>query len=533
MLTRLFYHNLLGTQSLTTNFQRLSEDLSFLLESNPREAIRKAREIKTHAAESKKLKSLQAAILVDGGTLADDRGAVEEGVGILRDLHAVLPVSGIKYNLANGILALVGNPPRDSTWVDHQERTREFRAEIRQLLWHAARDEDADYCLRTTAWTNLANQFSNSFRLSEAHDARMAALKADPENGVAAGSAAKELLWLYRQGGCSELTLMEATMLAKLALQHEDRIIQYAGNKAAVEIAEFAKGFDEPPQRSSHTDPFIEWLENERLTLSPAVELVDPALGKLDWLTLPGIIDRTSEADGRPPAIFAMFNVLKSDFILARDLAWRARDEDLWPKTGRFADTLDYAEYGPDSSALALAHRTALDLLDKIAVTANHYFGLGRPPNRVSFGRLWRRRETQKSGILPPPLTKAVDETIRSGVGALYGLVELADDYASKDGILHSQQNLRNAGTHRFVVLHDLEGSRDRRKIPEIEHLEREEFTQEVLKALRAARSGIQMLALAVSQHQRVYHRQSPGMVFTQVVPDHDWVRGRQKSTDE
>lgn len=518
---------------MTEKFQKLSENLSSLLESNPLEAIRKAREIETRAAAGSNFKSLRAAILVDGGVLANDRSAVEEGVEILRDLHATHPLSEIKYNLANGILGLVGNPPRDSTWVDHQERTREFRAEIRQLLWHASQDEGADYRLRTTAWTNLANQFSNSFRLSEAHDARMAALKADPENGVAASSAAKDLLWLYGQGGCSELTRMEAIMLAKLALQHEDRIIQYAGKKVAVQIAAFAKGLDDPPQRSPHTDPFIKWLENERLTLAPAVELVDPALGKLDWLTLPGIIDRTSEADGRPPDIFAMFNVLKSDFILARDLAWRARDVDLWPKTGRFADTLDYAEYGPDSSALALAHRAALDLLDKIAVTANHYFGLGCPPNKVSFGRLWRHRKTQKSGMVASPLTKAVDETIRSGVSALYGLVELADDYGSSDGILHSQKDLRNAGTHRFVVLHDLGGSRDRRKIPEIEHWEREEFTQEVLKALRAARSAIQMLALAVSQHEKVYLRQSPGMVFTQVVPDHDWVQGRQEITDE
>lgn len=50
------------------------------------------------------------------------------------------------------------------------------------------------------------------------------------------------------------------------------------------------------------------------------------------------------------------------------------------PKTGQFADALDYALYGPDTSALVLAHRTALDLLDKVAVTANSYFELGLAP---------------------------------------------------------------------------------------------------------------------------------------------------------
>src|SRR5690606_35804432 len=113
--------------------------------------------------------------------------------------------------------------------------------------------------------------------------------------------------------------------------------------------------FDDPPLRSPHVDPFVNWVECERLTLAPVVELVDPALGKLDWLTLPGILERESGASGMPPPVFAMFNVLKSDFILARDLAWRAGNENVWPSTGSFSDTLDYADYGPDVSALILA----------------------------------------------------------------------------------------------------------------------------------------------------------------------------------
>ena len=101
--------------------------------------------------------------------------------------------------------------------------------------------------------------------------------------------------------------------------------------------------------------------------------------------------------------MFAMLNMLKSDFVLAGDLAWRASDKNTWPKTGQFADTLDYAMYGPDTSALILAHRTALDLLDKVAVTANYYFGLGVAPNKVGFGSLWRDAADKETGS---PLTK-------------------------------------------------------------------------------------------------------------------------------
>jgi hypothetical protein len=68
---------------------------------------------------------------------------------------------------------------------------------------------------------------------------------------------------------------------------------------------------EDPPTRSPHKDPFIGWVERERLTLAPAVELIDLALRKLDWLVLPGILERESGPGGTPPPVFAMFDVLK------------------------------------------------------------------------------------------------------------------------------------------------------------------------------------------------------------------------------
>jgi len=263
------------------------------------------------------------------------------------------------------------------------------------------------------------------------------------------------------------------------------------------------------------------------LTLSPAVELIDPELDKLDWLMLPGIMERLGEPGERvaPPPVFAMFNVLKSDYILARDLLWRARDERAWPATGRYADTLDYASYGPGVSALILSHRTALDILDKIAVTANHYFELGKEPNDIYFGKLWRKKLDRVTGECP--LAEPVEMAIRGGVSALYGLVELAEDYDGKTGILRSYKDLRNAGTHRFVVLHDLGAPAGYRKASEVEHHERERFAQEALRALRVARSAIQMLVLAIAQHERGLKQRAGGHIGSLTVPDHDWVRGR------
>lgn len=513
--------------SMLDRFYERSAHLTTLLNNDPAEAVKQARgiDLDPDTPEHFNLMILRAATLVDGGALTQQKDAIEEGVLLYRYLHSQFPTAAITYNLANGLVAAAGRPPVDPTWLDHQEHTRELRAEARRCFWQVAQDVDADSELRTRAWTNLANQFSNSYRFGEAHDAWLSALEIDPENGVAASSAARNLLWLYERGGCSDLTRIEAIMLAKIAHRNRDRVIQYAGAQAAEQISAFANELGDLPPRTSHTDPFLRWVERERLTLAPAVELIDPALGKLDWLTLPGILERESGANGKPPPVFAMFNVLKGDFILTRDLIWRASDESVWPATGRFADTLDYATYGPDASALILAHRTALDLLDKIAVTANHYFALGLPPDRVYFGKLWRGKPDKSTGLCP--LSEQVETAIRGGASALYGLVELAEDYDSSAGILRSQKNLRNAGTHRFVVLHDLGDPAHSRQAPEIEHHRREQFTQEALRALRVARSAIQMLALAISQHEQGLTQRTTGFVGPLIVPDHDWIRGR------
>lgn len=508
-------------------FYEKSAHLNTLLNSNPAEAVKQARDINLNLGTDERfnLMGLRAAILVDGGALTQQQDAIEEGLALFRELHSSFPVADVTYNLANGLVAATGAPPRNADWLSHQELTRERRAEARRCFWKVAQDADADSTLRTQAWTNLANQFSNSFRLGEAQDGWLAALEIDPKNGVAASSAARNLLWLYERGGCSELTRIEAIMLAKVADQHRDRVIQYAGAQAAAQIAAFACELGDPPPRSPHKDPFIHWVERERLTLAPVVELIDPTMGKLDWLMLPGILERDPGAAGIPPPVFAMFNMLKSDFILARDLLWRASDENAWPETGRFGDTLDYATYGPDASALILAHRTALDLLDKIAVAANHYFELGLPPDKVYFGKLWRGSPDKATGVRP--LNDKVEQAIRGGANALYGLVELAEDYDSSAGILRTQKDLRNAGTHRFVVLHDLGDRAQSRQAPEIEHHRREPFTQEGLRALRVARSAIQMLALSISQHEQGLAQRTAGPIGSLLIPDQDWIRGR------
>lgn len=512
-------------------FNERSAHLYALLDRDPAEAVKQARELDLDLDTDERfnLMGLRAAILVDGGSLIQEQDAIEEGLELFRDLHQDFPSPNVTYNLANGLIAATTLKPNDVDWLEHQESTRAYRVEARRNLWEVTQGEDVEPELRTQAWTNLANLFSKSFRFGEAQDGWLAALKIDPDNGVAAYRAARNLLWLYARGGCSEQTLNEARMLAKIATRNRHRVIQYAGTQAAEEIAAFASNAEDPPPRSLHKDRFIDWVERERLTLAPAVELVDPSMGKLDWLMLPGILERELDSVGTPPPVFAMFNMLKSDFILARDLLWRVVNEGDWPATGRFSDTLDFAVFGPNASALILAHRMALDLLDKIAAAANHYFEIGIEPEKVYFHKIWRCNRSKKTGNRQ--LNEKVERAIRGGATALYGLVELAGDYGGEKGILHLQKDLRNAGTHRFVVLHDFGDLAHSRQAAEIEHHRWESFEQEALNALRVARSAIQMLVFAISQHEQRLAQQVVGKVGQLFVPDHDWIRAGDHET--
>lgn len=497
-------------------YKNIASQLNEFLNKNPEAAVQLAKSINSN---NPNYIGLRAGALIDGGASTSNQAAVNEGVDLFRELQEKYPAPSIKYNLANGLAALVGMLSHDSTWATHQESTRKQRDEIRQLYWAVGVSSEADSELQTQALTNLANQFSNSYRISEAHDMRLQALKIDPGNGVAAGLASKNLMWLYKLGICSKNTKLEAMMLAKIAKDNPAKLRAYAGVQNAKTILDFAEHLPEPPARLKHRDPFIAWVEAERLTLSPTVELVDPSLGQIDWLILPPIQEALadSKALATVPAIFAMFNTLKSDFLIARDIAWQVVSHKSWPKTGSYADTLDYAVYGASISAATLAHRASLDILDKVAVVANHYFKLGQDPKRLNFSNLWRENDKSTGFKLRAEIQKVIDEYAPS----LYGLVELSDDYQLKRGALGEQKNIRNASTHRFVVLHDMGVNRADNDVAEVKRYDLYEFNREVMSGLRLARSAIQMLALAIHQQEDKLANESEGVILTMDVPDY------------
>ncbi|MCX5615409.1 LA2681 family HEPN domain-containing protein [Bombella sp. TMW 2.2559] len=489
--------------------------LQDLSNRNPEEAIKEARKLTDkYSVKYFNLNQMKACTLVNAGSLIQDKNAIEEGLRIFQWCYEQYPSPGIAYNLANGMSAMIGTPPHDVDWLDHQERTRHDRNKIRQYFWKAADGKKFDNTERSIALTNLGNQFSASFRYGDAQDAWFFALKADLENGVAASCAARNLFRLYRQGMGSDATLEQIKRLNRLVRLNKGKLTEYTSQKEADDILNFANLWDEPLAQPSSESSYVQWVKDERLALAPTLEAMNLTSETLDWLCLPDIRGLISEGQ---PIIFPMFNMLKSDYILARDLTWRALDGDRWADIEGFASTFDGALYGADMSALILAHRSVLDLLDKISVFINRYFELGENMKGVNFSNLWR---VSKSVNGERPLKDKVVDIINSGVQALYGLVELSGDYNSDNGIFNSHKNIRNSSTHRFVILHDYLLHEEGNSFEEIERYEFVQFQDEVLQALRIARSALQILVLSIKQNEDILSKDSEGLVLTIDVPD-------------
>jgi hypothetical protein len=387
-------------------------------------------------------------------------------------------ISSMLYNLGNARTALADineRTERRSALSDGKPDWRTVRAVARwrqrdllrsgrsDLTWAARLADGVSGDAVGQQLCNLGNTFDHSARWIEAYDAYAGALKADPTNGNAAGNAAVlvqgaiQAGWDFEGHMCS---LYDHYLAMAKGLR--ERTVEVAGEHAA-------QRFDEMELLGSHAplrvdpapdDPYQQWVVEHRLALIAGLEGIgSPEVeGRWDSISLRQVIQPIDE-DGAP-TILSMLNVLKADYLVARRLGFEALEAldhtDGWAQhpsdPGLYVETLDYAVVGEASAKLVLAHRAALDVLDKVAVALNEHLDIGVAPEKVNFRKFWfepaRRPENQydqlRGALLAHPC-------IASG---LLAMAELAYDMA-EDGIYAEAQQVRNAGTHRFVLLHN------------------------------------------------------------------------------
>jgi len=500
-------------------FNTARAKLQALVDDDPVRAIEEARALTSDMPVGGiYYTSLKASILVDAGSHAQNSQAIEEGVALLKKLLMKSPnEASHHYNLGNGLVALADQKASaGSVWyLNTAETRRQARSHFQKAI--SAKNNAA---VVSMALTNLANSLFRAHRWVEAYDAYTRALKHDDSNAVAAAGAAKILLGCAAQGiGDKRILQSVAARHLKAAKLHPKRISELAGINAQKELARLLRTRlpqCKPPELRSASD-YEQFVARHRLALSPTIEGLDCSLKRWDSLRFTSITE-TMRADSGVPPLFAMLNVMKSDFLAARYLAYQALSA-TFPESGLYADTLDYAVYGVVPSLLSLAQRACIDLLDKIAAATTEYFAIPGNVKVVYFSNRWFQDSTRRPLIWHPSLRPHIDK----GNTALIALAEMSLDI-DQQGFLVRKKAFRHASTHRFTVLHDI-GCLPSRESAQIEHCGIAEFKAQLIESLQLARAAVLYFVEMVSIAERA-HLGDLEKTMPIPVPTHHYIRG-------
>ncbi len=405
-----------------------------------------------------------SSVTVNIGDDLDDEALVTTGLERATALLSATPdlvlISQLLQNIANAesiLFRLEAKESAGGATPDLIESDVRFRSDshvvtARRLWSFVSRPPSATPdSVRSRALCNLANELDLAGRWVEAYSAYADALEAEPTNGNAAGNRA--MLLLQRLNASPQQAGHIAAVYEKWARRAKElraETVAIAGEHAA-QLWDALPLSDEPVLgHLSHDgdldDPYQSWIVEHRLALVPTVEGLGSDSSR--WDTADILAAAADNDEGLAPRIFAAMNVLKAEFIVARRLAFRGEvmtfteDGMQHPEdTGAYGATGDGAVYGEGPATLLLAQRSALDLLDKIAVTANEHFKTCIQPQKVDFASFWRDTKTH---VLRPEVSTM------AGRRARLALAELQRDLAS-DALYPNARLLRNAGTHRLV----------------------------------------------------------------------------------
>lgn len=507
-------------------FMRERARLVALLNSDAAAAIREARAL---VPVDNNWKLLRAVTLCDAAVHARDATAAKESVALFSELHQLAPDDGaLTYNLANSMASEAQlDEPKGADWY---LRTATLRRGARAFYGESATAlRDRNVRLASQAMTNLGNSLDAAHRWVEAFDAYQEALALYPDNGMASGCAAEVLVRIAALGlmGHRPHLLDVAARLANHAKTHRNVVAEIGGPRAA---ANFDKLTSRPGElastslRAEATD-YERFVAEHRLLLSPILDGVAHDPKRWDDAHIAGLSEPLNTGASVPP-LYAMFNVMKADYLVARELLFQGlcQPETTRRDTGLYMDTLDYAVYGLMPSRLVLAQRAALDLLDKIAVALNEHLSVGLKPKDVNFHGFWREKPNQ------PTWRPTIEKAIHDGNGALIALSEIAADLTdgsqegASPGLLNPEKRTRHAGTHRFVVLHDLKMG-DSRPSDAIEHYDLEAFQETVMRTMRLARAALLHFLEVIGYTERNQPRDGKLVGEMLIVPHHH-IRG-------
>ncbi|MCS5721052.1 LA2681 family HEPN domain-containing protein [Herbiconiux sp. CPCC 203407] len=448
------------------------------------------------AEEYYDLLNLAAGMLSDAVPSTGGEEVLAEAEALQREVVAADISESLRawasYCLGTTICQLVNQEERSRwSWTAQLEQEeqpvrwqrREQLREGRLLLARAGRSPDIESLLRSKALCNLGNELDSSGRWIEAYEAYQDSLAEYPNNGNAAGNLAQLLAARIRLGRGQPAHYAALynrySRMAKSLREHTIGISNESTAESWDALGEL-QGVGHESHDGDPDDPYQQWVATNRLALSVAMEGLGSDSSQWDDA---GVDAALVPVDSPTPlAILAAVNVLKSEYLVARQLAYDGIVElagNAVNDSGSYADTDDDSVYGQPAAKIVLAQRATLDVLDKIAVVANLYFDVGDAPDRVSFRAFWTERTTSE---LRPELPQ-----FKPWPNHRATLAELAYDI-HEEGLYARAQLLRNAGTHRLVHVRKFTFSGPTRAA--IVSVGEPELVAASLEALRVARAA-------------------------------------------
>lgn len=438
-----------------------------LVESDPQAALKRMSKSDEEFAGDFHYRTFRPGVLINAGAALNDPVLIQEGVNAL----AVLMASGdprvtdwgraLYYNLGNGYSELGTRKRRNGVDPDDallQPTKQAYRDAI------AVENGHRDSHLMAEVYTNYGNALSACGRHYEALLVYDRALDFESTHSMAQGNKGIELArYAFLARNQSGLLLAEAYELCRAGAEdeslnsrglasaravfatHQKSLeLVYTDWKDRLEVVRRRKptGAMRTREEEHHHRFAVEHSLYLNLCVHawPCPEQHTDALffGYIAPLDDPHVFDRLAR----------YFNQAKEDYSTARYLLAEAlrstpRRERISHRT-RYADLLEYADYGLTAGLAKTAYAAAYNILDKIAVFLKWELDLPESETDISFRRVWhtsRKTKTLRHEI------RAKDDP---SFFALYDIaLELGQPAFKHLG------DLRRAITHRHLVTHD------------------------------------------------------------------------------
>jgi len=451
-------------------------------------------------------------LLIDIGSSKGDENIIKRGIDtgerILPHIQNEKHLFSNYYNLANGYLCIWTLRQYDcidqGTIDDSYFKAKDFYLHA-HLLLKSIQQQLSDIQI-AQFYVNYANCLDSLHRSVDAISNYENALKYLPNMPEALGNKGitlRHLAPLVR--GHTHLFYIEAKKLLEKALEYSppphmvrpfkenllyvDRIIQ-AHKKMEIE----------PINRPVPVNNFERFtqkicLENH-LYLTPTTMIGDDEFVVLgDPMYLSGILE-IQQQPGRPERIITFINQLKQEYIMARyffiqGLSSSKNIASIY-KNVELYSPLDYSLEGPYIQLLKTSLRSSMDLLDKMAVFVHDYFRIKKGKDRyIYFRNIWTES--------PNPY-KLKPEFKESKNIFAFALSDIAREL-SFGGHLNHLIGLRNALTHRFLVVHDI--IHPEQLNTDIKRIKFRDFINDCLTALTISKSSIMYLILLIDTEER------------------------------